>query len=395
MPSLLEENLYHEDGRIQDEVYVYGSFVQSKMYAAGVSCSDCHNPHSGRLHAGPDPNDTCAQCHLPSKFATADHNQASISDCVNCHMPATTYMGVDDRRDHSFRIPDAGHSVDHYGSVIAAGRTGNANQQLLDGIADPSFPPIARATMLTLLTPVQDETAAARIHEQLESGDPLLRIAALRALREQPTRLRTLLGSQLLRDAVRGVRIEAALTFADYRDLLPVEDARTYAAAGNEYRKALLQGANMPESAIRLAEFESRSGNPAEAERFFNHAIRLDPEFALARHSYGLFLVRAGRHEEALAELSAAAKLEPGDERLVYVYGIALNSLGKIDDAIAVLHTARQDFPSSFDIGWALATVLRDNGDIDAARLLATEMARQFPDDRNVKALLDSFADYE
>jgi tetratricopeptide (TPR) repeat protein len=395
MPSLLAENLYHADGRIQEEVYVYGSFVQSKMYAAGVSCSDCHNPHSGRLHAGPDPNDTCAQCHLPSKFATVDHNEVSIGDCVSCHMPATTYMGVDDRRDHSFRIPEAGQSANHYGSAIAAGRTGDANQQLLDSIADPSLPPIARATMLTLLAPVRDKTSAARIHEQLESDDPLLRIAALRALREQPTELRTLSGSHLLRDVVRGVRLEAALTFADYRDLLPVEDARAYAAAADEYREALLQGMSMPESAIQLAEFESRSGNRAEAERFFNHAIRLDREFALAYHAYGLFLVRAGRHDDALAKLSAAAKLAPGDERLVYVYGVALNSLGKIDDAIAVLRTARQNFPSSYDIAWALATVLRDSGDIDEARLLATEMVRQFPEDRNVEALINSFAEYE
>jgi cytochrome c553 len=44
--SLLGEPLYHHDGQILDEVYVYGSFVQSRMYAAGVVCSNCHEPHS-------------------------------------------------------------------------------------------------------------------------------------------------------------------------------------------------------------------------------------------------------------------------------------------------------------------------------------------------------------
>ncbi|MDH3265734.1 MAG: cytochrome c family protein, partial [Gammaproteobacteria bacterium] len=35
-PALLEEPLYYADGQIRDEVYVYGSFLQSRMYAAGV-----------------------------------------------------------------------------------------------------------------------------------------------------------------------------------------------------------------------------------------------------------------------------------------------------------------------------------------------------------------------
>ncbi len=33
--------LYHADGQMRDEVYNYGSFKQSKMFAAGVTCSDC------------------------------------------------------------------------------------------------------------------------------------------------------------------------------------------------------------------------------------------------------------------------------------------------------------------------------------------------------------------
>ena len=45
-PSLLEPRLYHYDGQIKEEVYVYGSFAQSRMYHAGVRCSDCHDPHT-------------------------------------------------------------------------------------------------------------------------------------------------------------------------------------------------------------------------------------------------------------------------------------------------------------------------------------------------------------
>src|SRR5262249_21101374 len=42
----LDEGLYWNDGQIRDEVYEYGSFLQSKMYSKGVTCSSCHDAHS-------------------------------------------------------------------------------------------------------------------------------------------------------------------------------------------------------------------------------------------------------------------------------------------------------------------------------------------------------------
>ena len=82
-PVLLDDRLYFPDGQIREEVYVYGSFLQSRMYQAGVSCSDCHEPHSGRLRTGSNPNDVCATCHLPSRFATADHHN-HLEATVGC-----------------------------------------------------------------------------------------------------------------------------------------------------------------------------------------------------------------------------------------------------------------------------------------------------------------------
>src|SRR5262249_20419326 len=107
LPALIEAELYHTDGQIDGEVYEWGSFVQSKMFRAGVTCRNCHEPHAaGRIAEG---NALCAQCHLPAKFDTVEHthHQAASagSACAACHMPAKTYMGIDQRRDHSFRIP--------------------------------------------------------------------------------------------------------------------------------------------------------------------------------------------------------------------------------------------------------------------------------------------------
>ena len=105
--SPLARGLYQPDGQMLDEVYNYGSFKQSKMFAAGVTCSDCHEPHSTKLRAAG--NDVCLQCHASDKYAAASHHHHERADpkvtCASCHMPQRTYMVIDQRHDHSFRIP--------------------------------------------------------------------------------------------------------------------------------------------------------------------------------------------------------------------------------------------------------------------------------------------------
>ncbi len=71
LPALLEPGLFHADGQIDGEVFEYGSFLQSRMHHAGVTCSNCHEPHSLALRA--QGNALCAQCHLPAKFDVAAH----------------------------------------------------------------------------------------------------------------------------------------------------------------------------------------------------------------------------------------------------------------------------------------------------------------------------------
>ena len=106
-PNLLAAPMYHADGQIKEEVYVYGSFLQSKMYAAGVNCLDCHDKHTLKLKI--EGNGLCLQCHGSGVYNVKSHHQhqerSSGAQCVNCHMPTNRYMGVDDRRDHSFKIP--------------------------------------------------------------------------------------------------------------------------------------------------------------------------------------------------------------------------------------------------------------------------------------------------
>lgn len=107
--QLLSENVYYPDGQILDEDYEHGSFIQSKMYHKGIRCSDCHDPHTARLKH--DGNQVCTSCHQHpvAKYDSVTHHfhkpDSEGAKCVNCHMPTTTYMAVDARRDHSLRIP--------------------------------------------------------------------------------------------------------------------------------------------------------------------------------------------------------------------------------------------------------------------------------------------------
>jgi tetratricopeptide (TPR) repeat protein len=115
--ELLRPETYYPDGQIRDEVYVFGSFLQSKMYHQGIRCSDCHDPHSTKLHR--EGNQLCTSCHAhpAAKYDTPAHHHhpagSSGASCVECHMPATPFMDIDLRRDHSLRIPRPDLSLKH------------------------------------------------------------------------------------------------------------------------------------------------------------------------------------------------------------------------------------------------------------------------------------------
>jgi predicted CXXCH cytochrome family protein len=253
LPALLEPGLYHADGQIDGEVYEYGSFLQSRMNAAGVTCSNCHDRHSAKLRA--EGNALCAQCHMPAKFDSAEHHHhqpgSAGTQCVNCHMPTKTYMVVDVRRDHSFRVPRPDLSVSlgtpnactqchaersaewatqtvagwfpggrqttpHYGTALHAGRVGaaDAEQQLDRLIRDRSQPAIARASALSSLRPYVSGASEPALQAAIADADPLVRSAAPRAFPAASSRAVNQAAAPLLSDPVRAVRIEAARALA-------------------------------------------------------------------------------------------------------------------------------------------------------------------------------------
>ena len=462
LPALLDDGLYFADGQILDEVYVYGSFLQSRMYEAGVTCTDCHDAHSYELKTGDEPNDVCAQCHSPARFSVAEHasHLPEQAGCVDCHMVSRTYMVVDDRRDHGFRVPrpdltetigtpnacnachddaDAAWAAaaindwqgsdawqrPHYATAIDAGRRRFANAELVEAANNNDFPGIARATAVSLLAQPFSSRDLETLDAELGNPDPLIRIAALRQAGALPADLRLRLsGAELLADPVRGVRIEAARAYAGTRDLLPIDAARAWQQAEQDFRSAYAAIANRPEAHLALAGFELSQNNVAAAIGHYETALRIEPRAATARvnladalrttgdeargeallreglaldpgnaalrHALGLSLVRGGRPGEALVELRKAAELAPENPRFAYVLAIALNSLGEPQEALQVMRAAHSEFGRDFEIAMALATLLRDGGEAEAALEIARELAQRHPENRSVSALLQS-----
>jgi predicted CXXCH cytochrome family protein len=400
MPALLEENLYFADGQILDEVYVYGSFVQSKMYQAGVSCTDCHNPHSAKLVGGDDPNAVCAQCHLPTKFAAPEHasHTPEQAGCVDCHMASRTYMVVDDRRDHSFRVPrpdltgsvgtpnacDACHADrdanwataaittwrgddawqrPHFAAALEAGRHGSANDLLLNVISGNDYPGIARATAVSLLAQPFSSKEFRTLEAQLGNADVLIRIATLRQLRNLPPEFRLRLpGSRLLADPVRGVRIEAVSTYAGMQDLLPLEDVRAYSQAERDYRETYEAIANRPEALLALAAFETAEGRVPEALELYQTALRIEPLAVSARVNLADLLRGLGREAEGEDVLREGLELDATNAALHYALGLSLVRSSRTDAALEELRRAADLEPGNPRYAYVLGIALNSLG---------------------------------
>jgi predicted CXXCH cytochrome family protein len=197
-------------------------------FAAGVTCSDCHEPHGAKLRLPGD--NVCLQCHASEKYAAATHHyHEGVSPrpgCPSCHMPTRTYMVVDPRHDHSFRIPRPDMSVQvgtpnackarkgfqHYAAAFHAAWVDQADAEtLLTEVAlDRSTPAFARASALTALASHLSAPNLDLVRKALADPDPMVRIGALdMSENSSPSKLWPL-ASPLLSDSSRGVRIRAA-----------------------------------------------------------------------------------------------------------------------------------------------------------------------------------------
>jgi tetratricopeptide (TPR) repeat protein len=416
-PELLDEGLYYADGQMLDEVYEYGSFLQSRMYRAGVTCSDCHNPSTQEVLPG---NLACARCHQPATYDAPGHTfheaESSGSSCVACHMPPRTYMVVDVRHDHSIRNPRpdlslrigtpnacttchtdrsdawAAETVErrygpptperHYGDVLDAGRRGlpSADTGLVRLAADTAEAGIVRATAVSLLDRYPTPAAARAIEAAARDHEPLVRLAAALAAHVIAPDARPRAVAHLLSDSLLAIRVETARAMAEVPDHgLSASQRAAASAAFDEFEAAQQVNAERPESHLRLGLFHYRRGRPAEAEGAYRDAIRVGPRYAGGYLNLADLYRAQGRDAEGERILRDGLRTAHRPGVLHHSLGLLLVRDRRLEDALAELAQAVDLEPEVPRFAHVYAVALQTVGRTDEAIRVLEEARRRAP----------------
>lgn len=430
-PALIEPGLYHADGQQLDEVYTYGSFIQSRMHAAGVTCSDCHNPHSGKLRQ--TGNAVCAQCHAPERFDSTNHHHhpagSQGAECKSCHMPPTTYMGVDARHDHSMRIPRpdltarlgtpnactgchrdksatwASEAVQRwyrepkpgYQDFAVAFDLGRSRapgaQSALAAIAkSATSSAMARASALDRLRQFPSAEAVAIASANLTADDPAVRAGAVAVIAQSDAGTRKSLLVPLLRDPSRLVRMDAARALAGEASAgLTGDDRSALERATADYIAAQLFNAERPEAQSNLGNLYVAQGDAPAARAAFRRAVDLDPSFVAA--SISLADIERAEGNEAAAEtiLRGTQKANPKSAPVAHALALSLIRQKRINEAMLLLASAAEMAPEDPRFSYVYAVALHDtNKSRQAIDVLKNALARH-PYDRDLLLALTSY----
>ncbi len=371
-PSKMIDPVYELDGQINDEDYVYGSFVQSKMYHNGVSCKDCHNVHSLKLKQ--KGNALCLSCHEP-KYDTNSHHfhqqDTEASQCINCHMAGKTYMGNDFRRDHSFRVPRPDQTItygtpnacngchtdksaqwandfvkstygekrpEHFSDDLLAGYHGNqdafykvfskhSNPEIIRATAISQYgnQPLSEEAINKILTFVNDSSALVR-------NETVLTLGKLNQLDLSKTI------EPLLLDSVRLVRISAARYLNMKNSNLLENDS--YKTTQKEYLNELKVNADFASGQHQIALYNQVKGNVDKAIEAYNKALKIDNYYNMSR--INLALLEYNRGNIQLAE-TLYLKITQQESEYSYPYfmlGLLYNESGKPEKSLEYLAKA-------------------------------------------------------
>jgi predicted CXXCH cytochrome family protein len=426
----LLDGRYFPDGQMREEVYEVGSFLQSRMHANQVSCTNCHEPHSGELRARG--NALCLQCHQPQQFQTKQHffhEPASPgAQCVNCHMPKQTYMGVDERHDHSFRVPDPAASVAlgvpnactqchtnrnarwaaeflvkrsgsnqpryAHAAMLTAARKDDAAvaTNLLTYARNESHPAILRSIALLESGRFASREQTAAINEALRSPDPLVRMGAASALGNSDARERLGLLKPLLTDPARAVRNVVARELIDVPQAQAPADLR--ASLGKlfeEYQQTLQHNADMPESMSDLALYHAAQGDPDAAERALTQARKLAPHYLPAMLNQADLYRARSRDDlgEALLREALAAYPESGDVH--HMLGLLYVRTGRTPQSVPLLQQAAALSPANAQYALVHALALIETGQRAQGMSVLQQAVRRFPESLPLRQTLDAY----
>lgn len=430
----LVRSTYHADGQMRDveESYNYGPFKQSRMFAAGVTCSDCHEPHGAKLRLPGE--GVCLQCHAPEKYADVSHRHHASVDpaptCISCHMPTRSYMVVDTRHDHSFRIPRpdfspklgtpnacndchsdkspqwAAKAVEDwfgpnrkgfqtYAAAFHASRADQADAAaLLAAVAsDANAPAIARATALAELAPRIAPANIGLARNALTDPDPMVRIGAIDMLENVPAGQVWSWVSPLLTDPVRGVRIRAASLLAAVPTASqPPPDRERFERAANEFIEAQRTNADRPEARTTLGSFFARRGETVAAEAEYRAALQLGPTYLAASINLADLYRQLGRDGEGEAVLRSAIAASPSEAAAHHALGLTLTRLKRPDAALAEFRQATELDPDNARYVYVYAVALNSGGQGEKAIAALKEGLAHHPGDRDILTALIAFS---
>ena len=424
LPSLLDERLYFADGQIMDEVYEYASYKQSKMYQRGVICSDCHEAHSMKVYARD--NTLCYRCHLAEKFGARSHHfhnpDSTGASCIDCHMPTRTYMGVDVRRDHSYRIPrpafterfgapntcNACHAKKsvrwaeeymtkwygrkgadtlHYALALHAGRTGtpDAPDLLVHLARDRNAPSIVRATALSMLGRYPQAISAEAIRWALTDGEPLMRLGAVEALSVLPPGEQFNQARHLLRDNLVALRTEATGALLDVPlTSLGAEERDLMEKAIEEYRSAQEFNADHPSAHMNLGNLAMRSRDFVTAEAEYRKAIQMEPAFMLTYVNLADMYRVKGEEQKGEQVLNDALKMNPDFGDAHYALGLLLVRQHQSGKGIPHLKRASELRPDEPSYAYTYAIGLNSTGNSARAVSVLEAALTRHPYNRDI-----------
>lgn len=427
----LSRGLYHADGQMLDEVYNYGSFKQSKMFAAGVTCSDCHDPHSGKTRLAGD--NVCLQCHAADKFSVSSHHRHAAANpppaCASCHMPTHTYMVVDTRHDHSLRVPRPDLSIQlgtpnacndchtdksaewaaaaiegwhgperkgfqTYGAGFHAAwtndaSTGAALASIASDVHDPGF---ARAGALAELNAYPTPDTVKIASSALGDADPMVRIGALDMLDGLPLQQRWSIAGKTLADPVAAVRIRAVSLLAGLpASSQPPGYRAAYEIALKEFIEAQRLNSDRPEGRTNLGNLFVREGQADRAEAEYIAALRLNDQHVPAAINLADLYARQGHEDRAEAVLRKSIGLMPRNAALHHALGLSLVRARRTQDALEELRLGSELQPDRARYAYVYAVALNSVGRTsDAIRQLEQSTARN-PSDRETLVALITF----
>jgi tetratricopeptide (TPR) repeat protein len=421
LPTLLTEELYFPDGQILDEVYVYGSFTQSKMYHRDVRCSNCHDVHG--LKVIKEGNALCLQCHRAGEYDSKEHHfhkkkgekgdpikstdgkvlfeVGTGAECVQCHMPGRTYMGIHYRLDHSLRIPRPDLTVKigtpnacnrchvdkntpwsvnainkwygpgsrpHYGTVIEAGRKRHpeAKKDLIRLAGDPLYPVIVRSTALSLLTAYPGEDTVEAFELALMDDEALIRRTAVQSIYLSGQRRQIELIAPLLYDQVAAVRMEAASTLAgEPSKRLSPDQSKVFQNALKEYMAAMEYSGDFAFGRYNLANLYAALNEPQEAIRNYEAALKIDDLFYPAKVNLAMLYGSRGENGKAERLFRDVVAKHPGLYDAAYSLGLLLAEMGKPEEALGYLERAAKGLPErsriQYNLGLLLQVLHRDS----------------------------------